>query len=202
MQANRFFKSGVNFIVRSQLRNMNKRAPTQFEQISNLVNKQQNLAKEAAATPSSTKSVKEMQQERAALTGEIRFTENITYDEEAQDVVPEIYREHRHKFSQQPEDLDAYKRQVMYRCAHIGTKELEIVLRDWLLLNQHKLSYAEVEQFDQEIVSMENPQMQRYLINGEQVLPEHDTKYMRVLLDYVQARKDDYHNNVPKDNTF
>ena len=61
--------------------------------------------------------------------------ENILYDSEEEDIVPEIYREHRHRFSQQPEDIDAYKRQVMYRSSHIGTKELEIVLSDWLKLN-------------------------------------------------------------------
>ena len=113
--------------------------------------------------------------------------------------MPEIYREHRHRFSKQPEDLGAYKRQIMYRAGHIGTKELEILLRDWLLLNQEGMNYEDVEQFDHEILSIENPQMQRYLINGEDVLPEHDNKYMRILLDYVQARKTDYHNNVPKE---
>ena len=31
--------------------------------------------------------------------GEIRFLDHIQYDEEERDIVPEIYREHRHKFS-------------------------------------------------------------------------------------------------------
>ena len=45
----------------------------------------------------------------------------------------------------------------MYRCSYIGTKELEIVLKDWLRINQDKLTYEELEQFDWEIVCMENP---------------------------------------------
>ena len=88
----------------------------------------------------------------------------------------------------------------MYRCSHIGTKELEIVLRDWLILNQDKFTYEELERFDNEIVSMENPAMQRVLINGEPIQdPAHDTKYLRILIDYVAARKRDYKNNVPEE---
>ena len=73
------------------------------------------------------------------------------------------------------------------------TSELEIVLADWLKLNQDKMTYSaniptDLEQFDHEILSMENPQMLRYLIQGESLLPElldHDTKYVRILVDYV-----------------
>ena len=125
--------------------------------------------------------------------------DNVNFDEELEDVVPEIYREHRHKFSIQPADIEAYKRQVTYRCTHIGTKELEIVLGDFLKINLGKMSYKEVEEFDKEIISMENPSMQRYLINGDIVLPEHNTKWMKIVLEYVDARKKDYYANIPKE---
>ena len=36
------------------------------------------------------------------------------------------------------------------------------------------------------------------MINGEDVIPDHDNKYVRIMLDYVQARKTDYLNNIPK----
>ena len=66
-------------------------------------------------------------------------------------------------------------------------------------MNMEKMSYADVEQFDDEILNIENPQMQRYLMNGEDLLPEHDLKYVRVLLDYIEARKTDYYGNIPED---
>ena len=101
--------------------------------------------------------IKQDMKTREPAQGEIRFVENILYDEDVGDVVPEIYREHRHRFSKVPEDLEAYKRQVMYRCAHIGTKELEIVLKDYLKLHQADMTRADVEQFDDEILNIENP---------------------------------------------
>ena len=88
----------------------------------------------------------------------------------------------------------------MYRSSHIGTKELEIVLADWLTLNQHKMSYQDVEEYDHQILSIENPSLQRYLINGESIVPEHQNKYVQILVDYVKARKENYEANVPKTN--
>ena len=35
-------------------------------------------------------------------------------------------------------------------------------------------------------------------MNGEDLLEEHDVHYMRVLVDYVEKRKTDYANNVPR----
>ena len=87
----------------------------------------------------------------------------------------------------------------MYRSLHIGTKELEILLSDWLKINQHKMTYQDVEEYDHMILSIENPSLQRYLVNGEPVIPEHDNKYVRIMLDYVKARKEDYFNNIPKE---
>ena len=49
--------------------------------------------------------------------------------------VPEVFRENRERFSSKPEDINAYRRQIKYRCGYIGTKELEIVLSDWLDMN-------------------------------------------------------------------
>ena len=89
------------------------------------------------------------------------------------DEVPEVFREHRHKYSAKPIEIDAYKRQLFDRCTHIGTKELEIVLGDWLKLNMHKLNYQDLEEFDSDVLDVENPQLQRYLVNGEPLRDQH-----------------------------
>ena len=112
--------------------------------------------------------------------------------------VPEVFREHRATYSSKPTDVNAYRKQIKYRLGHIGTKELEIVFRDWLDLHAHEMSYAELEEFDDNILDIENPQLQRYLMNGEDILPEHDNKYMNVLVNYIEARKHDYVGNVPE----
>ena len=59
--------------------------------------------------------------------------------------MPEVFREHRHTYSARPDDINAYRKQIIYRCGHIGTKELEIVLRDYLELHAHGMTYAELE---------------------------------------------------------
>lgn len=85
----------------------------------------------------------------------------------------------------------------MYRSLHIGTKELEIVLSDWLKLNGKNLSYEELDEYDHNVLDIENPSLQRYLINGEPLKEQHDNKYMRILKKYVEDRKKDYQGNIP-----
>ena len=71
--------------------------------------------------------------------------DSSTGDQEPGEEVPGGFREHRHTYSKMPDDIDAYRRQLAYRCGHIGTKELEIVLRDYLTLYMHKMTRAELE---------------------------------------------------------
>ena len=47
------------------------------------------------------------------------------------------------------------------------------------------MSYADLEQFDREIVSIEIPQLQNYLIFAEPVLERHQTKFMTILRKYI-----------------
>ena len=88
-----------------------------------------------------------------------------------------------------PQDLAGYRRQVMYRCGHIGTKELELVLTQYLHVFANGWTYKELEAFENEIMSMENPQLVKYLMNGDPVMDKHKTNHMDKLLDYVEKRK-------------
>eukprot|EP00352_Strombidinopsis_acuminata_P004665 CAMPEP_0176349962 /NCGR_PEP_ID=MMETSP0126-20121128/9091_1 /TAXON_ID=141414 ORGANISM="Strombidinopsis acuminatum, Strain SPMC142" /NCGR_SAMPLE_ID=MMETSP0126 /ASSEMBLY_ACC=CAM_ASM_000229 /LENGTH=114 /DNA_ID=CAMNT_0017699681 /DNA_START=258 /DNA_END=602 /DNA_ORIENTATION=+ len=108
-------------------------------------------------------------------------------------------RQYRHMLSEKPTDRDAYLRQIKYRCGYIGTKEIEILLRDYLHLHSENMSYEDLSAFDDEVLNIENPQLQRYFVNGENLLDQHDTKYLRILKDYVLARKEDYYANVPSE---
>ena len=58
---------------------------------------------------------------------------------------PDVFREHRHQYSKKPTDIAAYRRQITFRCGNIGTKELEIVLRDYLTIYSAKMSYEDLE---------------------------------------------------------
>ena len=61
----------------------------------------------------------------------------------------------------------SFRKQMMYRCGRFGNKEIEIILTDWFKINGAGLSYGDLEQFDQDVLNIENPQMIRYLMNGE-----------------------------------
>ena len=96
-----------------------------------------------------------LRQQQSRIFSQLRYFSSGFEDDE----VPEIFREHRHTVSSKPTDLDAFKRQVYYRCRHIGTKELEIVIGDWLQLNMQGLQYKDMEEFDENVLNIENPQL-------------------------------------------
>ncbi len=59
------------------------------------------------------------------------------------------------------------------------------------------MSYEELDQYDKDVLEIESPQLWKYVINGEPIAPEHNNKYMNVLMDYVIKRRTDYKSNVP-----
>ena len=71
--------------------------------------------------------------------------------------VPEVFRVHRHTYSTRPESKEGYRKQIVYRCGHIGTKELEIVLRDYLEMYAKDMTYEELSEFDDNVLDIENP---------------------------------------------
>ena len=86
----------------------------------------------------------------------------------------------------------------MYRCGRFGNQGIEIILTDWFKHNGAGLSYADLEQFDIDVLNIENPQMIRYLLNGDSLEKQHDNKYMNVLKKYVDQRKKGVHDYKPQ----
>ena len=63
---------------------------------------------------------------------------------------------------------------------------------------RYDMSYEELEMFDDQVLDIENPQLQRYLMNGEPLLEEHaEMHYINALVDYVELRKTNYAAAVP-----
>lgn len=56
-------------------------------------------------------------------------------------------------------------------------------------LNQNEMSYNDLDEFDNDVLSLENPTLQKYLMNGDKLRLDHDKKWMRLLIEYVNSRK-------------
>ena len=70
--------------------------------------------------------------------------------------VPEVQKNYAHLF-QKPADLNGLRRKIAYRCSQIGTKEIEIVLRDYMSQHAQQMTFDDLEQFDEQVLSIENP---------------------------------------------
>ena len=104
--------------------------------------------------------------------------------------IPDVYAQYRSQFQQPlPQSLTAYRKQLMYRVGHIGTKELELVMSQYLDQEAYGWTYNELLAFDRDVLKMENPTLVKYLMNGDFVEEKHRSEHLWRLLQYVEKRK-------------
>ena len=77
----------------------------------------------------------------------------------------------------------------MYRVGHIGTKELELVMSQYLEQEAFGWTYNDLLEFDRDVLKMENPTLVKYLMNGDFVEEKHRSEHLWRLLHYVEKRK-------------
>lgn len=101
----------------------------------------------------------------------------------------------------QPKDIASFKRQILHRSRLLGEQSLEILLTDFIKLSTESLTYANLQEFEKVIFSIENAELKRYLVDCEPLLPEHDQPIMKTLQEFARGRGNNLHvteANMPK----
>ncbi len=58
---------------------------------------------------------------------------HYVYNDSGSDT-PDVFKDHRHKYSK-PTEIEAYRRQIQYRCSSLVPQVLEIVISDYLKIH-------------------------------------------------------------------
>ena len=74
----------------------------------------------------------------------------------------------------------------------MGLLELEIIVGDFIIENSPKMTYEELMEFEEQVVDLENPVLNQYLIIGDALTEDHDSKWMRNLKSYLTLRKNSF----------
>jgi len=74
----------------------------------------------------------------------------------------------------------------------MGLLELEIIVGDYIKENAEKMTYEDLIEFEEQIVDLENPILNQYLVVGGDPLPEHESKYMTKMKEYLIERKNNF----------
>lgn len=82
-------------------------------------------------------------------------------------------------------NFETAKKQVYWRIRNIGQRELEMLIGEWFEENSSKLSLAELNEFSQEVLSMENPELNKYFVKLEDVGEE--LKFTKLILTSVKG---------------
>ncbi len=63
------------------------------------------------------------------------------------------------------QDLETAKKQVFWRIRNLGQLELEFIVFKWYDAHSKDLGIQELKAFSEEVLEMENPDLNRYLVN-------------------------------------
>ena len=97
-----------------------------------------------------------------------------------------------------PSEVEAFRRQTLFRWKHLGIKELEIIIGDWVEMNIDKMSFEDLEQFEEEVIQVENPVLFQYLCDNKPLNDDNamegakkhtESKYLIELKEYIQNKK-------------
>ena len=130
--------------------------------------------------------------------GGIRY--NFWSKEEAEDFTHPL-KQANYICNPRPKNLEGFKKQTVFRWKHLGMKELEIIIGDWIEMNADKMSYEELAQFEEEVIQVENPILFRYLWNNMELDDTNmvkggkkhtESKYLIELKKYVKDRKENF----------
>ena len=84
---------------------------------------------------------------------------------------------------------------------NLGMKELEIIIGDWIDLNIKKMDYKDLDQFEEEVIQVENPVLFQYLCDGKPLNDDNvikdgkkhtESRYLLELKEYVEKRKNNF----------
>eukprot|EP00742_Colponemidia_sp_Colp-10_P005254 GILJ01005612.1.p1 GENE.GILJ01005612.1~~GILJ01005612.1.p1 ORF type:complete len:140 (-),score=19.92 GILJ01005612.1:249-641(-) len=85
-------------------------------------------------------------------------------------------------------DLEAVRRQLMYRSRQRGWLELDIIIGEWAQKNLNTLDRDQLLEY-QKVLEMENPDLFKWLAGQEPIPPEADTPFLQELKKFVESRK-------------
>ena len=83
------------------------------------------------------------------------------------------------------DDINRRKR-MLYRCKQRGLLELDMLLGTWATENIFDLSTDELNDFES-IIKQENPDLQNWILQHEEVPKELDNGIMKTLQEYVKS---------------
>ncbi len=67
-------------------------------------------------------------------------------------------------------DLVIYKKQLLYRAAHMGQKELELIIEKWLRHSMDKMTYEQLAKFEDEVLLTDNMVLFNHIL-GDKLVP-------------------------------
>lgn len=76
-------------------------------------------------------------------------------------------------------ETEPLRKQLLFRSKNLGMKELDLLVGRWATLNFPKMNYEELQQFNQEVLSKETPDLNKMLLTKDGEPTERFLKLIR-----------------------
>lgn len=73
-----------------------------------------------------------------------------------------------------PDNLQDYQKQLIWRSRNMGMLEMDLVLGKWCRQNIHKLNLEQTKRLEREIFRVETPDLHKLMMMNNQEIQEHD----------------------------
>jgi succinate dehydrogenase flavin-adding protein (antitoxin of CptAB toxin-antitoxin module) len=81
-------------------------------------------------------------------------------------------------------NINIAKKQLFWRIRNMGQLEIELILQKWWDKNKDKLTLEDMKAFSQEVLEMENPDLNNYLVN--QIPAPDNLKFMKEIQEFLK----------------
>lgn len=66
-------------------------------------------------------------------------------------------------YDRRPQDIDTYRKMLVFRSKNLGMKELDLLIGTWAQTYLKNLDRKELERYEEEIIQMETPDLHKIL---------------------------------------
>ena len=108
-----------------------------------------------------------------------------------QDYDKNVIRKYKHLQSDRHPDLVIYKKQLLYRASRMGQKELELIIANWLRHNMDKMTYEELNKFEDEVLLVDNMVLFNHLFGAKTIANLALDNYIHKVKDFAMQNDKD-----------
>jgi len=100
-----------------------------------------------------------------------------------------MIKKYRYLQANRSPDINTFKKQLLFRSAHMGMKELELITSKYLQHNIDNMSYEDLVKFEEEVLLQDNMLLFNHILGNKQIKNLPKDCYIEKIKDFALKEK-------------